>query len=66
MYHESLYNYTFVLERGVPTSNLYFTFKIKNRGWIKLCELLPPRIALVVRELHSTETYGSSTSETHW
>ena len=53
LYHEYLYNRTFVSELGFPTSNVYFTFMIENKGWTKLCEHPPPRIAPVVREFHS-------------
>ena len=53
LYHESLYNSTFVQKCGFPTSNVYFTFMIENKGWTKLCEHPPPGIALVVREFHS-------------
>ena len=53
LFHESLYNGTFVPEHGFPTSNVYFTFMIENKGWTKLCEHSPPGIAHVVREFHS-------------
>ena len=42
IYHKSLFNRSFVLERGFPTSNAFFNFTIKNRGWQTLCAPLVP------------------------
>ena len=53
LYHDSLSNRTFVLERGFPNCNAYFNFTIPEKGWTRLCEHPPPGIAPVVREFHS-------------
>ena len=53
LYHESLFNRTFVVERGIQDSNIYFTFMIRDRGWTTLCAHPQPRIAPVVKEFHS-------------
>ena len=53
LFHESLYNRTFVPKRGVLTSNVYFMIMIEYRGWTKLCEHFPLGIAHVVKEFHS-------------
>ena len=53
LYHDSLFNRTFVPERGISNSNVYFNFIIQEKGWTKLCEHPSPGIAPVVREFHS-------------
>ena len=53
IYHESLFNCSFVLECGFPTSNAFFNFTIKNRIWQTLCAPPVSGVALVVREFHS-------------
>ena len=53
LYHESLFNRTFVAERSIPDSNIYFTFMIRDRGWPTFCAHPQPRIAPVVKEFHS-------------
>ena len=53
LYHEWLYNSSFVLERGFPTSNAFFNFSIQNRGWQTLCAPPTPGVASIVREFHS-------------
>ena len=52
LYHESLYNRTFVAECGIPDSNVYFNFMIQKRGWTTFCVHPQPRIAPIVREFH--------------
>ena len=52
IYHESLFNRSFVPECGFPTSNAFFNFTIKNRIWQTLCASPIPGVALVVREFH--------------
>ena len=53
LYRESLYNRSFVLEHGIPNSNLCFDFMIQDKGWTKFCEHPSPRISPVVGEFHS-------------
>ena len=53
IYHESLFNSSFVPERGFPTSNEFFNFTIQNRGWQTLCAPLVPKVASIVREFYS-------------
>ena len=62
IYHESLFNRLFVLERGLPTSNAFFNFIIQNRGWQTLCAPPVPRVALVVREFHSNLPFKVGTT----
>ena len=62
IHHESLFNCSFVPECGFPTSNSFFNFTIKNRGWQTL--YAPPvlGVALVVREFHSNLPFKVSTT----
>ena len=53
IYHESLFNRSFVLERGFPTSNAFFNFTIQNRSWQTLCAPPVTGVALIMREFHS-------------
>ena len=53
LYHESLYNITFVVEHGIPYSNVYFNFMIQEKGWTIFCAHPQPRISLIVREFRS-------------
>ena len=57
LYHNSLYNKTFVLERGFPNSNAYFSFVIQEKGWTKLCEHPLVGIALIVCEFYSNPRF---------
>ena len=50
--HESLFNRSFVPERGFPTSNAFFNFNIQNRGLQTLCAPPISGVASVVREFH--------------
>ena len=52
IYHESLFNCSFVPERGFPTSNAFFNFTIQNRGWKTLYASPVPGVPPVVREFH--------------
>ena len=53
LYHDSMYNCTFVLECGFSTSNAYFTYLIQRKGWEKICEHPPKGIAPIICEFHS-------------
>ena len=53
IYHESLFNRSFVPERGFPTSNAFFNFIIQNSDWQTLCAPPVPGVAPVVWEFHS-------------
>ena len=57
LYHESLYNRTFIARRGFSNSNVYFNFMIQENGWTKFCEHPPLVIASVVKEFHSNLRY---------
>ena len=62
IYHESLFNRSFIPERGFPTSNVFFNFTIQNRGWQALCAPPVPRVASVVREFHSNLPFKVDTT----
>ena len=53
IYHESLFNRSFIPERGFPTSNAFFKFTIQNHSWQTLYAPPVPEVAPVVREFHS-------------
>ena len=53
IYHESLFNRSFIPEHGFPTSNALFNFTIQNHSWQTLCALPIPGVAPVVLEFHS-------------
>ena len=58
LYHESLYNRNFFIERGFPNSNVCFNFLIQEKGWTKFCEHPPPRIASVLGSFTPTFDTG--------
>ena len=62
IYHESLFNRSFILECGFPTSNAFFNFTIQNRNWQTLCVPPVPRVAPVVREFHSNLPFKVGTT----
>ena len=62
IYHESLFNCSFILERVFPTSNAFFNFTIQNRGWQTLCAPPVPGVAPVVREFHSNLPFKVGTT----
>ena len=53
LYHDSLFNRTFVPKRDFPNFIAFFNFTIREKGRTRLCGHPPPGIALVVREFHS-------------
>ena len=57
LYPYSLFNRTFIPERGFPNSNAYFNFTIQEKGWMSLCEHPPLGITLVVREFLSNLSF---------
>ena len=62
LYHESLYNCSFIPKRGFPTSNAFFNFSIQNRGWQTLYAPSTPGMASIVREFHSNLRFRVSTT----
>ena len=41
LYHDSLYNRTFMPEQGFTNSNAYFSYWVQRKGWGKICEHPP-------------------------
>ena len=62
LYHELLYNRSFIPEWGFPTSNAFFNFSIQNRGWQTLCAPPTPGVASIVREFHSNLRFRVDTT----
>ena len=62
IYHESLFNRSFVPERGFPIFNAFLNFNIQNRRWQTLCTPLVPEVALVVWEFHSNLLFKVNTT----
>ena len=62
IYHESLFNRSFIPERGFPTSNAFFNFTIQNRGWQTLCAPPVPGVTPVVQEFHSNMPFKVDTT----
>ena len=62
VYHESLFNQSFVPERGFPTSNAFFNYTIKNHDWHTLCATPIPVVAPVVREFYSNLPFKVGTT----
>ena len=62
LYHESLCIRSFVSKRGFPSSNAFFNFAIRTRGWQTLCAPPTPGVAPVVREFHSNLCFRVNTT----
>ena len=62
IYHESLFNRSFLREHDFPTSNAFFNFTIQKRRWQTLCAPPVPRVAPVVREFHSNLPFKMCTT----
>ena len=57
LYHEFLYNGTFVAECGIPDSNIYFNFMIQDNGWTTFYAHPKIGITPVIREFTLTYSF---------
>ena len=62
LYHESLFNKTFIAEHDILDSNVHFTFMFWDQGWTTFYTQPQPRISPAVRELQSNLKFRLGTT----